>query len=132
MFTTWVYIHVGKDTTLDDSSGVTQVVVLKLVEGLEHKGHHLYCDNYYTSPNLFSSLRQVGFGAWILLVGTGGECPQKSAAKLKGEMTTCEVETGMLALKWMDKRPVTMLSTIHDDSMLTKCQRSRLASGGIE
>jgi len=92
MFTTWVYMHVSKDTTLDDSSGVTQVVVLKLVEELEHKGHHLYRDNYYTSPNLFSSLHQVGFGAWVF-VGTGGECPQKSAAKLKkGEMTICEVD----------------------------------------
>jgi len=47
------------------------------------------------------------------------------AAKLKkGEMTSCEGENGMLTLKWIDKRPVTMLSTIHNDSMVAKRQRS--------
>ena len=35
----------------------------ELVEGLEHKGHHLYCNNYYSSRVLFSDLRELGFGA---------------------------------------------------------------------
>ncbi len=52
---------------MDDTNRVTYAVVLKLVEGLEQKGHHLYCDNYYTSPTLFSSLRALGFG----VCGTG-------------------------------------------------------------
>jgi len=38
----------------------------------------------------------------------------------------------MLALKWHDKRPVNMLSTIHDNSWVTKRRRTRLAAGGIE
>ena len=37
-----------------------------------------------------------------------------------------------MALKWMDKRPVTMLSTIHNESMTTKICRSRQAEGGQE
>ena len=37
-----------------------------------------------------------------------------------------------MALRWMDKRQVTMLSTIHDDSMVTKMRRSRRAPGGRE
>ena len=56
---------------------------------------------------------------------------QVTAAKLKGEMTTSEVKKGMLALKWQDKRAVVMLSTIHDDSRVTK-RRTRLVAGGIE
>ena len=60
-FTT-VTSHTGKDDSLDSSNGVTHGVVLKLVEGLENKGHHLYCDKYYTSPVLFS-LCTLGFGA---------------------------------------------------------------------
>ena len=56
-----------------------------------------------------------------------------TAAKLKkGEMTTSEVKKGMLALKWQDKRAVVMLSTIHDDSRVTKRRRTRLVAGGIE
>ena len=33
---------------------------------------------------------------------------------------------------WMDKRAVTMLSTIHDDSFVTKKRRSRTAQDGQE
>lgn len=51
------------ENKIPDSCGVTRGVVLKLVKGLEHKGHHLYCDNIYSSPALFSSLQQLGFGA---------------------------------------------------------------------
>ena len=36
----------------------------------------------------------------------------------KGEVISCEVEKGMVALKWKDKRQVTVLSTIHDSSMV--------------
>lgn len=36
------------------------------------------------------------------------------------------------ALKWMDKRPVVMLSSIHDSSMVAKRRRSRLAPGGTD
>ena len=38
--------------------------------------------------------------------------------KLKGEVISCEVEKGVVALKWKDKRQVTVLSTIHDSSMV--------------
>ena len=54
------------------------------------------------------------------------------AQKLKrGKVTSFQngVITGM---KWMDKRPVTVLSTIHDISMSTISRRNRLAPGGIE
>ena len=37
-----------------------------------------------------------------------------------------------MSLKWPDKRDVTMLSTIHDASMVTKSRRSLGAEGGVE
>ena len=56
-----------------------------------------------------------------------------TAAKLKkGETASTEVEKGMLALKWMDKRQVNMLSTIHDDSRVIKRRRTRSLPGGLE
>ena len=109
-------------------------MVLKLVEGLEQKGHHIYCDNYYTSPALFSDLRRLGFGACgtVRVDRRGMPIEVKTAKLKKGEMKSAVVEEGMLALKWMDKRPVTMLSTIHDESTVTKRRRTRLAPGGHE
>ena len=53
----------GKDDTLPASSSVTESVVLELAKGLENRGHNLYCDNYYTSIPLFSSLQRLGFSA---------------------------------------------------------------------
>ena len=56
--------NTGKDTSLDtDDCSVTHAVVLKLLEGLENRGHHVYMDNYYSSPRLFQNLRHLGFGA---------------------------------------------------------------------
>ena len=119
-FTT-VTSHTGKDDLLDSSNGVTHDIALKLVEGLKNKGHHLYCDNYYTSPVLFS-LHTLVFGACgTVRVDRRGMPKEVITAKLKkGEVISAEVEKGMLALKWMDKRQVNMLSTIHDDSMMSK------------
>ena len=92
----------------------------------------MYMDNYYTSPTLFTSLQQLGFGACgTVRVNRHGMPKEVTEAKLKGEMTTSEVKKGMLALKWQDKRAVVMLSTIHDDSRVTK-RRTRLVAGGIE
>ena len=44
----------------------------------------------------------------------------------KGDMITSEVKKDMFALKWQDKRAVVMLSTIRDDSRITKRRRTRL------
>ena len=125
--------HTRKDDSLDSSNGVTHGVVLKLVEGLEYKGHHLYCNNYYTSPVLFSSLHTLGFGACgTVRMDRRGMPKEVTTAKLKkGEVKSAEVEEGMLALKWMDKRQINMLSTIHDDSMMFK-RRTQHVPGGIE
>ena len=60
----------GKDTSLNtDNVGVTHAVVLKLLKGLEHRGHHIYMDNYYC-PVPRPSMSWV----WCLWY-----CPDKSA-----------------------------------------------------
>ena len=120
--------HTGKDTTLHDTNGATHGVVLKLIEGLEHRGHHVYMDNYYTSPTLFTSLQQLGFGpCGTVHVNRRGMSKEVTPSKLKkGDMITSEVKKDMFALKWQDKRAVVMLSTIRDDSRITKRRRTRL------
>ena len=54
------------------------------------------------------------------------------ATLAKGDVTSDLVDNTMMALKWMDKRPVCMLTTIHDNSMMTKVRRTRQAVGGQE
>ena len=38
-------------------------VVISLTKHLERKNHHVYCDNFFTSPYLFVKLQQKGFYA---------------------------------------------------------------------
>ena len=126
--------HTGKDNSLDTSEvGATHAIVLKLLEGREGRGHHVYTDNYYSSPALFGDLQRRGFGACGTVRKNRRGLPKEMSAKLKkGEVVSKQVDGSMMALKWMDKRPVMMLSTIHDDSFVTKKRRSRAAPGGEE
>ena len=126
-------IILGKDDSLDSSNGVTHAVVLKLLEGLEGRGHHVYTDNYYTSPTLYEDLRRLGFGACgTVRVNRRGMPEEMKAGLKKGETISKQVDSSMMALKWMDKRPVTMPTTIHDDSFVTKKRRSRAVQDGQE
>ena len=90
-------------------------------------------DNYYTSPALFQDLRRLGFGDCGTVRINRRGLPQAMKSKLqKGEIISEKVDDKMIALKWMDKRPVTMLTTVHDDSVVTKQRRTRAVPGGVE
>ena len=105
-------------------------MVLELTKKLWHKGYHLYFDNFYTSPSLYTKLFNCGMGTCgtVRLNRRGIPKPFQTAKLRRGEMTSFQ-DGGV---KWMDKRPVTVLSTIHDTSMSSISRRSRQAPGGIE
>ncbi|CAF1671042.1 unnamed protein product, partial [Adineta ricciae] len=90
-------IYTGADTEIEriDDLGVSGSIVMTLLKPYLQKGHVLYTDNWYTSPKLFLELYYQGTGA----VGT--------------------VKKKRKTLKWMDKREVYMLSTVHDSQMIT-------------
>ena len=123
--------NIGKDTSLDtDDCSVTHAVVLKLLEGLENRGHHVYMDNY-TSPRLFQNLRHLGFGACGTVRTNRRGVPDEIKAKLqKGEIVSKMIDDDVMALKWMDKHPVAMLTTVHDGHQTTTDQISTGWCGG--
>ena len=59
----YVYIYIQDDSLNIDGRNHSHAVVMKLVEKLEGRGHHVYTDNFYSSPALFVELRERGFGA---------------------------------------------------------------------
>ena len=112
---------------------MTHAVVMKLVENLKDKGHHVYMDNFYTSSALFADLRKCGFGACdTLRSNRRGIPPSLKEPVEKGEKRAIAVDDSMTAIKWMDKRPVIVLTTIHNDDVASVERRCRKAPGGRE
>ena len=110
----------------------------KLLEGLHHRGHHhLYCDSYYSSPHLFQLLRSLGFET-CGTVGPNRKGIPRDFLALKGKdkMRKGEVKegdiTGVKIIQWMDKRPVTHLTTFHDSSSIQTTRQTRHAENGQE
>ena len=96
-------------------------VVIELVSGLENKGYHVYFDNFCTSLTLCKRLFTLEFGSCgtIRIDWQGIPVTFKQAKPHKGDITTYQDEN-ILGLKWKDKRYVSVLSTIHDSSMVSK------------
>ena len=111
-----------------------QNIVATLVAGLEGKGYHIYMDNFYSLPELFSNLFQ---GIWNSDNKQGWNpkifslLPKVCLLQLLPiviiiiiRISNCK-NTGqkMTCLKWHDKRIVTMLSTFHDGELIEKTRR---------
>ena len=126
-------LYTGKDDDADRRNLLGERVVLDLTKNLWHKGYHLYSDNFYTSPALCSKLYDHGMGSCgtARLNRRGIPKPFQEQKLKRGEVTS--FQSGVLTgIKWMDKRPVTVLSTVHDTSMTSISRRNRQATGGIE
>ena len=115
-------IHGGKiDLTgvgpQDPTAGKTTQLVFRLLEtcDLLGKGYHLYTDNWYTSPQLLEELHFVDtYGCGTVRANRIGMPKAFTVAKLKkGEMMFRRSDN-LLALKWCDRKDVTILSSIHD------------------
>lgn len=96
----------------------------KMVIGLLQKcnllscGRRIYMDNYYSSPELFYELYfKETYACGTVRSNRKGlpkavTIPNKS--KLSPDDCVFRRQGPLLAIRWMDKRPVTMLSTIHE------------------
>lgn len=96
-----------------------------------HLQWHSQTDEKSTSPPLDSTMAEPIIRHQLVTLVHAAHVHVVLLLK-KGEMITSEVKKGMLTLKWQDKHAVVMLSTIHDDSRVTKRRRTRLVAGGIE
>ncbi len=124
----------GKDDSLGVAeAGMTHAVVMRLVDPIRNRGHHVYMDNYYTSPTLFNDLRLDVFGACGTLRVNRRGVPASVQQKVKkGDQNVVSLDAHMLAIKWADKWEVTVLTTIHGDSDVPVERRSRHVPGGRE
>ena len=103
-----------------DCTKTTKIVLgLMLTTGLLDKGHHVYMDNYYTSPELMDELYlRSTYGCGTVRKNRKGLPLAVSSAELKKGEGLFRRNGPLLAIKWCDKRSVYMLSTIHAAEMV--------------
>ena len=115
-----VCIYYGKETQLIDSDlPHTVKVVMTLVEPFHNKGYDLYLDRFYGSPLLATELSKVGITVTGTIQSNRKGLPTEITRKRKDPVgTVCAYRSGkMLALSWVDKRKVLMLSTKHSNAV---------------
>lgn len=117
-------LYFGKDDT-DSYPNLnlskTEKLVLRLCENYTNKWYHLYLDRLYSSPLLFDELYKRQIGACGTAKVNKKYMPKalkdKRMQKLSGEVMA--VRNGpILAMKYSDRKPVYMLSTINDHEVI--------------
>ena len=112
-------VYSGSQTKLNYQKqlGVTGSIVTTLLDRFLNKGHSLFVDNYYSSPTLFEYLHQYKTGACGTVRKDRAGLPAFEEKQKPGEQVFYHTDN-LLALQWIDKRKVTMLSTLHEPIMV--------------
>ena len=112
---------------MSQKKGLGERVVKDLTREIWGENHHVYCDNYFTSTDLFQELLENGtYACGTIRTNRKGLPPAVSKAKLRrqGEMVQ-QQNHSMVATAWHDKRTVTLLSTNADPREMTEVQRKQ-------
>lgn len=128
-------VYVGKETDIDTETnpllGITGAVVMKLMTPYLDKGHSLYTDNFYTSPSLSLFLFDRKTNTCGTVRQNRKGMPDLKKKLKKGEVIWKNSEK-LLALKWKDRRDVTMLSTMHENQIVTLPKLDRITGDNIK
>ena len=114
-------LYFGKDTDIIRNHLLHSTrVVCTLAQPLCDKGHALYCDRFYTSPELAMELEKQG----TLLTGTvmtnrrGLPLAIKGPSSLRKGNARAYRSGKLMLLQWKDKRLITVLSTQHSNEQI--------------
>ncbi|XP_021913795.1 piggyBac transposable element-derived protein 4-like, partial [Zootermopsis nevadensis] len=115
-------VYTGKDMELTNQfvtaeTNKTAAIVVTLLGPLLGRGHTVWMDNFYNSPDLARFMFMFTDCVGTLRANRKNVPPAVKSKKLKkGEH--CGLHSGDVAvLTWQDKKRVTMISTYHKDHM---------------
>ena len=113
-----VIVYTGTDIDIpsDDPEGHSGAVVKKMMSDYMDKGHVLYTDNFYTSVLLSKYLHNRRTGTVGTVRANRKEMPTFPPTN-RGDIILKERDS-ILAIRWKDKRDITLLSTIHTGRMV--------------
>ena len=105
-------VYLGKEKNGLSADGLGYDVIMAITEPYLNKNHHVYFDNYFSSPKLLESLEKKGTYACSTVRPNRKGLPTCADVKLKKQGEKLIQQKGNLVyVKWHDKRDVNVIST---------------------
>ena len=117
-------VYTGRSESGDTENGLGERVVFELTECLRGGNYHIYCDNYFTTCRLLDTLLTHKIYGCGTARTARREFPEtlKQVRLERGAHLFCQ-RGSLVASVWMDKKPVTMLSTLAQADATHTAQR---------
>jgi hypothetical protein len=110
-------------------TGLSEKVVLNITQPIYGHNHHVYMDNFFTSPDLFQKLAENKLGACGTLrpnrTGVPDEIKQVQKKLKKEDPPVFVKDEKYLFISWQDKKTVNVLTTLHNQEVFEKVVRCR-------
>ena len=114
----------------------TKKVVVRLMNPLEDKGYRLFTDNFYSSPDLFFTLREHGIQACGTVRPNRKDLPKEImdhklplVKNLPRGGFLFRKKGELIAAKWKDKKPVHLISTVPVGNAMDTAKRKVKENG---
>jgi hypothetical protein len=89
---------------------------MELMAPYQSRGHNLYIDNWYSSPTVFEKLLQTDTNVVGTIRLNRKNMPEElKKQKLEKGDAIATYSHKMMAVKWQDEKPVTILTMMHDN-----------------
>ena len=110
---------------------MTYRVVMDITKPIYGNNHHVYMDNYFSSPNLFSGLadKQCGACGTLRVNRKGVPAEIKTARPKKNDPPVVVRDGKLLFISWTHKRLVNVVTTLHNGSVFLRQVQSRVEQG---
>ena len=129
-------VYTGKGSNSSEGT-LGSRVVLMLSDHLKHKNHHMYCDNFFTSPSLFKELLErgtyacgtvrqnsKGFPSDLKVCGKGKKAGAKLGLVNRGDAIARQ-QGPLVATSWLDNKVVAVLSTNVQPDVMDMTKRTQ-------
>lgn len=120
-----IYTGKNKDTQ-EIEQNLGGIVVLDLCEDLNFKNYTVYFDNFFSSPNLMKDMMFKKINGCGTVRSNRKEFPKCFSADKKmkkGDYEWRSTITGITAMKWVDKKPIHLISNFHNPNELNTITR---------
>lgn len=110
-----IIVYCGRSTTIESAAtgiGKSGAIVLSLLRPFLGNSHTIYLDNFYSSPGLFNLLHNNSTNACGTVSKRRQGMPKFEKHLKKGE-ACFRSSNSLLAMKWLDKKEVYMITTMH-------------------